>query len=183
MEMMSLSNRPEKGEYNNYYTAYVNLVPNGDIFLILDKQIQDTVNLCKDISDNQGLFRYAPNKWSFKEVIGHMTDTERIMSYRLLCIARGEKESLPGFDENVYVNKGSFDKQSIHDLLESLTIVRQSTLHLLKSLDDQALLRQGSANNSEVTVRALAYIIAGHELHHRQILKERYISSPDFPTN
>ncbi|WP_028401254.1 DinB family protein [Ectobacillus panaciterrae] len=172
-----MQKRPEISEYAPYYSTYVNLVPDGDILHILNQQIKETIILLKDTSDAQGQFRYAPDKWSLKEVIGHIADTERIMGYRLLCIARGETVSLPGYDDKMYVLRASFDKQSMQDLLENLAVVRQSTLHLLKSLDLEAWLRRGTANNSEVTVRALVSIIAGHELHHRQIIKERYISS------
>ncbi|MFD3447415.1 DinB family protein [Microbacteriaceae bacterium 4G12] len=171
-----MQKRPEANEYNPYYFGYVNSVPDGDIVSILDEQMKETFNLLQNISDTQGLFRYAPDKWSIKEVIGHIADTERIMSYRLLSIARGETTSLPGYNDDAYVLKAKFDNQSMQGLLENLNIVRQSTLQLLKSLDSEAWVRQGAANNSEVTVRALAYIIAGHELHHRKIIQERYLA-------
>lgn len=108
-------------------------------------------------------------------------DTERIMAYRLLSIARGEKAELPGYNDEMYVLKAAFDKQSMQDLLENFIIVRQSTVHLLKSLDKDAWLQRGNANKSTVTIRALAYIIAGHELHHLQIIKERYFGSNAYP--
>lgn len=178
-----MNKRAEISEYAPYYSTYVNLVPDGDILHILNEQIKETIMLLKDISETQGHFRYAPYKWSLKEVIGHIADTERIMSYRLLCIARGDTTSLPGYDENLYVHRASFDKQSMQDLLENLNVVRQSTLYLLKSLDPGAWLRRGTTNGSEVTVRALVSIIAGHELHHRQIIKQRYISSDTYPSS
>ncbi|WP_257149727.1 DinB family protein [Bacillus toyonensis] len=142
--------------------------------------MKETNLLLKDISDSEGHFRYAPNKWSIKEVIGHIADTERIMAYRLLSIARGETAELPGYNDDMYVLRAAFDKQSMQDLLTNLTVVRQSTVHLLKSLDKDAWLQRGIANNSEVTVRALANIIAGHELHHRQIIKVRYFGANAF---
>jgi len=167
-------------EYNPYYSTYIKLVPDGDIIHILEQQMKETNLLLKDISDSEGHFRYAPNKWSIKEVIGHIADTERIMAYRLLSIARGETAELPGYNDDMYVLRAAFDKQSMQDLLTNLTVVRQSTVHLLKSLDKDAWLQRGIANNSEVTVRALANIIAGHELHHRQIIKVRYFGANAF---
>ncbi|MGG0276600.1 DinB family protein [Bacillus rhizoplanae] len=178
-----MQQRPEANEYNPYYSTYINLLPDGDIIHILEQQMKETILLLKGISDDGGYFRYAPNKWSIKEVIGHITDTERIMGYRLLSIARGETVELPGYNDDMYVLRAAFDKQSMHNLLENLTVVRQSTVHLLKSLDEEAWLRRGVANNSEVTVRALASIIAGHELHHCQIIKERYLSSDAYPSS
>ncbi|MGM2687427.1 DinB family protein [Bacillus cereus group sp. BceL004] len=175
--------RPKAGEYNSYYATYVNLVSDGNIIQILEQQIEETNLLLKEISDSEGLFRYAPTKWSIKEVIGHIADTERVMAYRLLSIARGETAELPGYNDDMYVLKATFDKQSMQDLLENLIVVRQSTLHLLKSLDKDTWLQKGNANKSEVTVRALAYIIAGHELHHLQIIKERYLGSNRYPVS
>ncbi|HDR7719257.1 DinB family protein [Bacillus albus] len=175
--------RPKSSEYNPYYATYINLISDGNIIHILEQQIQDTNCLLKEISDSEGLFRYAPSKWSIKEVIGHIADTERITAYRLLSIARGETAELPGYNDDMYVLKADFNKQSMQDLLENLMIVRQSTVHLLKSLDKDAWLQRGNANKSAVTVRALAYIIAGHELHHLQIIKERYLGSNAYPVS
>ncbi|MBJ8078104.1 DinB family protein [Bacillus cereus group sp. N12] len=175
-----MQKRPGTNEYNPYYSTYIKLVPDGDIIHILEQQMKETNLLLKDISDSEGHFRYAPNKWSIKEVIGHIADTERIMAYRLLSIARGETAELPGYNDDMYVLRAAFDKQSMQDLLTNLTVVRQSTVHLLKSLDKDAWLKRGIANNSEVTVRALANIIAGHELHHRQIIKVRYFGANAF---
>lgn len=178
-----MQTRPGKNEYAPYYSTYVNQVPEGELTAILSQQIEETLNLVQDISDSQALFKYAPEKWSIKEVVGHIADTERIMGYRVLAIARGETVSLPGYNDTEYVSNALFDKQSLNDLLQNLVIVRQSTLHLIKNLTDEALVRRGLANNSEVTVRALVTIISGHELHHRQIIKDRYIGSDKYPTS
>ncbi|QFF99130.1 DinB family protein [Psychrobacillus glaciei] len=171
----------KKNEYAPYYSTYVQLVAEGDFIQTLQHQIEVTITLLQDISDQQALYRYAPEKWSLKEVIGHMADTERIMGFRLLSIARGETVALPGYNDNEYVRNASFDKESVEDLLQNLYIVRQSTIHLIKSLLSKDFLRRGTANNSEVTVRALIVIIAGHELHHCNIIRERYISSEAYP--
>jgi uncharacterized damage-inducible protein DinB len=167
---------PSAYEYADYYASYVKLVPQGDIIRILRDQMKETVALLSTLSEPQSEYRYAAGKWSIKEVIGHITDTERIMSYRLLSIARGEKASLPGYDENEYVAKADFDNQSLKDLMDHFACVRQSTIHLIKSLSDESLSCRGTANNSEVTARALITIMAGHELHHRKIIQERYLN-------
>jgi hypothetical protein len=177
-----MEKRPEVTEYNPYYSRYVNLIPEGDLLYILKEQVKETNILLKDITHKQAHFRYAPDKWSLKEVIGHLTDTERIMGYRLLCIARGETVLLPGYDDKMYVLNASFNRLPMHDLLGNFHAVRQSTLHLLKSLDQEAWMRRGNANGSDVSVRAIACIIAGHELHHRQIIKERYMGAEAYPT-
>lgn len=168
-------------EYASYYSKYVDLVPEGDLTSILLQQMNETVDILKDLTEQQAHFSYGVGKWSIKEVIGHIADTERIMGYRLLSFARGEQAELPGYDDNEYVRNALFNALSLQGLLENLLIIRKSTLQLIKSLPSEALLRRGSANGSEVSVRALIYIIAGHELHHRNLIKERYFSSNEFP--
>ncbi len=108
-----MQKRPGTNEYNPYYSTYIKLVPDGDIIHILEQQMKETNLLLKDISDSEGHFRYAPNKWNIKEVIGHIADTERIMAYRLLSIARGETAELPGYNDDMYVLRAAFDKQSM----------------------------------------------------------------------
>lgn len=175
-----MEKRPQTNEYSTLFANYINLVPDGNIIDILDQQSRETIDVLKHITEEQGLFRYDDGKWSIKEILGHIADTERIMSHRLLCIARGETQPLIGFNENQYVQAGSFDRQSIQDLLQNMSVVRLSTLYLLKNLDENEWLRQGTANQSIVSVRALAYIIVGHELHHLQILKDRYLKAETY---
>ncbi|GGE56280.1 DinB family protein [Priestia taiwanensis] len=169
--------KPEITEYAPYYETYISLLPENNLIPLLDKQLEETIHLLSNLSEEQWYYRYAPNKWSLKEVIGHIADTERILYYRMLAIARGETIPLPGYDDDAYVAQASFDKHSISYLLESLALARQSTIHLLKGLDNTTYINHGHANNHPVTVRALAYIIAGHELHHRTIIHERYLTS------
>lgn len=171
----------EHNEYAAYYQPYVELVPEGDLIEILTEQMEETVVFLKRITNNQAEFRYAEGKWSIKEVVGHMIDTERIMAYRLLSIARGESQNLPGFNEEEYVQQAVYTRQSMDELLQSFSTVRQSTVVLVKSLSCEDWLRRGSANNFEITVRALAVIIAGHERHHTNIIRERYMNSDSFP--
>lgn len=175
-----MDKRPEINEYNPYYAAYINLVPEGDIEHILSEQIKETVELLKGLTVEQAHFRYSPDKWTIKEVIGHITDTERIMAYRLLSFARGEKTALPGYDDKSYVQYAAFNRLSVEELLDNLEAVRHSTVHLLKSLEEEAWLRTGNANGSDASVRAIAYIIAGHELHHRKIIQERYLGVENY---
>ncbi|WP_246289396.1 DinB family protein [Bacillus haikouensis] len=134
--------------------------------------------MLKDLSEEKAMYRYAPEKWTIKEVIGHITDTERIMCYRLLCIGRGEKGMLPGYNDDQYVRRANFNRFSLSELLHHQSLVRQNTILLLSSMDEEALRQRGRANESEVTARAIAYIIAGHEIHHRTLIMDRYLS-PD----
>ncbi|WP_144702991.1 DinB family protein [Fictibacillus phosphorivorans] len=163
-------------EYAQYYQTYVSLVPEGDIIQVLTDQMKETVGIVSKLDDEQLSYRYATGKWSVKEVVGHITDTERIMSYRLLSIARGETSSLPGYDENAYVEEAGFDDIPVRDLIEHYVSVRLATIQLIKSLSKMALERKGTANGHPVSTRALMMIIAGHEMHHRNIIVERYLS-------
>lgn len=166
--------RPEKNEYFEYYDRYVARVPAGSVLETLENQLGETRRLLAPLSEEQALHRYAPDKWSIKQVIGHLCDTERVMSHRALRFARADRTPLPGFDENDYVKAADFDARSLSSLLDELGDVRRATLSMLRGLNEAALVRIGEANERDVSVRALAYIIAGHELHHVAILRERY---------
>lgn len=167
--------KPLPNEYPAYYENYISLVPDGELTDILATQIQESMTLLSNLDETQANFRYAENKWTVKEVIGHITDTERVMSYRLMRIARGDKTPLAGYDDEQYVQQGSFHVRSMQDLLEELKAVRYSTICLIKGLNEEAILRKGVASNLDISARALAYIIAGHERHHIKILKEKYL--------
>jgi uncharacterized damage-inducible protein DinB len=166
--------RPEAHEYIEYYERYIGRVPAGDVRETLANQIGVTRRLLAPLSEAEALRRYAPGKWSVKEVVGHLTDAERVFSYRALRFARADRTPLAGFDENTYVPAGNFDARPLASLVEEFADVRHATISLLRGLDQQALLRKGEANGQEVSVRALAYIIAGHELHHLGVLRDRY---------
>jgi hypothetical protein len=170
--------RPEASEYAPNYAGYIQQVPEGDLLQILSNQLGKLELVLQSVDDQQGLFRYAPGKWSIKEVIGHITDTERVMSYRLLRIARGDSAtSLPGFDENQFVEGAAFDRKTIQQLLFEMKAVRTATLALVEGLEDEVWTRRGLTNGKIVSARALAYIIAGHWVHHIQIIEERYLSA------
>jgi uncharacterized damage-inducible protein DinB len=166
--------RPQPGEYAPYYERYVSLVQGDDILNALDHQRRETMLLLSGRDDDDGDFRYAAGKWSAKEVLGHVCDTERIFAYRALRIARADATPIEGFEQDDYVRNGPFAQRPLADLIEDFIAVRRATLSLLRNLDEAAWSRRGSANKNEVSVRALAYIIAGHELHHRGILEEKY---------
>ncbi|WP_422660948.1 DinB family protein [Paenibacillus sp. EC2-1] len=168
--------RPSQTDYPAYYQTYVGLVPDGNLHEILLEQQQFTNNLISSLTDTQVDYRYAPGKWSIKEVLGHMIDTERIMSYRLLRIARGDQTPLAGFEENFYVDHAYYEKRSMDSLLVEYRTVRSSTLSLVRGLAEEAWERTGIANDNKISASAVAYIIAGHELHHLNVLKERYLS-------
>jgi hypothetical protein len=169
--------RPEPGEYASFYEKYIALVPQGDLFATLVAQLLEWNSLLGGLTEPQAEFRYEPGKWSIKETVGHVTDTERVFTYRVLRIARGDQTPLSGFEQDDYVREGDFSAHTLPDLLDDFSTVRQATLTLLRSLNSQAWTRRGNANQKEVTVRALGFIIAGHERHHRIILKQRYLPS------
>ncbi|NHC39038.1 DinB family protein [Bacillus sp. MM2020_1] len=167
--------RPLASEYPEYYKPYVNLVPEGDLLTLLKETLVKTIELFESLSEEDVLFRYADNKWSIKEVLGHMADTERIMSYRLLRVGRGDQTALAGFDENDYVQGSQVNILPIKNILEDFIATRKATLTLIQNLPDEAWANIGFANNTEVTARAIAYIIAGHALHHFNIITEKYL--------
>jgi uncharacterized damage-inducible protein DinB len=172
---MMTQKRPEKSDYAIYFEKYVGLVPGGDFLEILEEQQATLIRMLSPLSEVQAEFRYAPGKWSIKEVLGHINDAERIFAYRLLRIARGDETPLPGFEQDGYIEKGNFSARTISDLLEEYSAVRKASIALIRSLDDKAWMRRGNASQKEITALALGFIIAGHERHHRIILEERYL--------
>jgi len=169
--------RPEPGEYAPYYERYVSLVSGTDILGTLEAERRKTLLLLSGRDEADGDFRYAPDKWSAKEVLGHVCDTERVFAYRALRIARADRTPTEGFEQDDYVRNGPFAHAPLCELIEDYIAVRRATLTLLRNLDEPAWMRRGIANKNEVTVRGLAYIVAGHEVHHRRILEERYFSA------
>ena len=166
--------QPEPGEYAPYYEKYISLIADGDILTTLDAQRRQTLLLLSGKDEEDGNFRYAPDKWSVKEVLGHVCDAERIFAYRALRISRGDETPLASFEQDSYVKNGPFGRVSLEEIVEDYIAVRRATLTLLRNLDEAAWMRRGTASNNPVSVRALAYMIAGHEVHHRWILEEKY---------
>ena len=174
--MMSFTvDRPDETEYAPYFGRYVSLVPGGDILESLGRQSDETLALLRGIAEPQASYRYAPGKWSIKELVGHMIDSERIFAYRALCFARNDKSPLTGYDQDQYNDNASFDDYPLSELASEFEHVRRASILLFKHLDAEAWQRRGTANDSEVSVRALVHIIAGHELHHVGVLRKLYL--------
>jgi hypothetical protein len=165
--------RPEAGEYDPYYGRYLDLVPEKKIVPALAEELERTLDLLRALPEETACRRHPPYTWSIKEVVGHLTDTERIFGYRALRIARGDETPLPGFDENAYARAATFDRLPLAELLVEFAAVRHSHLLLFRHLPEEAWTRRGTANNSPISVRALAFIMLGHERHHAAILRKR----------
>ena len=169
--------KPAQTEHAPGYSKIIELVADGDIIQTLEQQIENTLSLLRTVSPDKANFRYAPDKWSVKEVLGHLIDSERIFSYRALRFARNDQTPLPGYEQNDYVREADFDSRNLADMVEEYATVRRATIQLFRPLNETEWLRHGKANENDVSVRALAYIIAGHELHHMGVLRTRYLQS------
>lgn len=167
--------RPEENEIASYAKIYVDCVPPGDVVQTLADQIGQTRALLDALGETGGDLTYVPGKWTVKQSIGHLIDCERIFSYRALRIARGDATPLPGFEQNDYVRPAESEKRTLSDLLQELTLVRQCTLALVRSLPAAAWSRRGTVSNFSVTVRGIVFTAAGHELHHYRIFRDRYL--------
>jgi hypothetical protein len=168
--------RPEKGEYAEYYERYISLVEETDIVAVLEKQQSELLEFSQKITEEKSLYAYAEGKWSIKEVIGHLADGERIFAYRALRISRADKTPIEGFEQDGYIENSNFNQTPLADLIHELFCARESNLMFFRYLTDEAWLRTGTASEATVSVRALAYIMAGHIRHHLKILNERYLA-------
>lgn len=173
-DLMLTFERPAPGTYGAFYHKYIALVPDGDLRRLLPVIFDANFRAMRTITAEQERFRYASDKWSIREMVGHMVDTERVMSYRALRIARGDKTPLPGFDENAFTATARYDDLPLEQILGELMAVHAATILLFENMANEAWDNIGTASNHAIGVRALAYIIAGHELHHMNLLKERY---------
>jgi hypothetical protein len=167
--------KPPREEYAPFFERYVSRVEEADVLEALARQVGEVRATLAGVRGEAERFRYAEGKWSIREVLGHLVDTERIMGYRACCVARGETASLPGFDENAYVLNASFDACPLPELLDELGVVREGNLALFRHLDPRAWTRVGTANAHAISVRALAYVMLGHPRHHLAVLRERYL--------
>jgi hypothetical protein len=170
----TLRARPAATEYLPFYANYVALVPDGNIVDVLRQGGEELASTLATIPEEKGGYRYADGKWTIRTMIGHVIDAERIFSYRALRLARGDATPLPGFEENDYARSAGSDARTVADLAAELLVVRESTVRLYDSFAEDAWVRRGVVNNAEVSVRALAYITAGHAKHHLKVLRERY---------
>ncbi len=168
--------RPEKGEYAEYYDRYISLVEETDIVAVLENQQSELHEFFQKITEEKSHYAYGAAKWTIKEVIGHLSDGERIFSYRALRISRADKTPIEGFEQNGYIENSNFNNTPLSELTAELLYVRKANLIFFKSLNDEAWLRTGTASDNPISVRALAYIMAGHIRHHLKILNERYLA-------
>ena len=169
-------NRPNESEYAPYYQSYVDQVSENDILHLLRAEVDELDVLLGQLPAEKETYAYAEGKWTIREMIGHLIDGERVFGYRALCIARGEKQNLPGFDQDDYMLTAPYKHIELEDLLSELRLVRLSNLAMFRSLDEEAWNRVGTANGNEITVRALAFIMGGHVRHHMNVLRERYLT-------
>lgn len=169
--------RPASTEYAPFYSGYVSAVPEGDLVTLLERQGDETLKLFGGINETKSQERYAPGKWTIREVAGHMIDAERVFTYRALTFARADAGPLPSFDENAWASASNAGSRTMRELAQEFSALRASTLALFRGFTEEAFARSGIASKNAITVRALAYIVAGHERHHVKILRERYLSS------
>lgn len=167
--------RPASDDFPPFYGAYINEVAGADALPVLVAQRDSTARFLAGIPETRAGYRYAEGKWSIREVVGHLSDTERIFAYRMLRFGRADETPLPGFDENRYVPAGDFERRSLADLAAEFAAVRDGTLALARSLDAAAIARRGLANGKSISVGSLAWVIAGHEAHHLRVIRERYL--------
>ena len=174
---VSTAIRPSSNEYAPYYDRYISLVTEPNALEALERQLAEMLPVLRSVSEAQAGHRYAPGKWSIRQVLGHLIDAERVFAYRALRFARADRTPLPGFDENTYAEAAGSDRRSLRDLIEEIELVRRANVAMLRGFEEAAWTRIGTANDVEMSVRALAFVIAGHGCHHTNILKERYLSA------
>ena len=167
--------RPQEGDYLPYKKNYIDLVQDSTLVRQMEENSKAFAALLVGLTEQQSNHAYAPGKWTIKQVVNHINDCERIMGYRALCIARGEQQSLPGFEQDDYVANADVERRLLRSMVDEYLSIRQATLTLMESFSQTDLAKRGMANNAPVTVNALCWVIAGHELYHLQILKERYL--------
>lgn len=170
-----MTTKPQAGEFAPFYQGYIDKVPEGDILQTLEDSREQMIAFMQTLPTEKWLHRYEPGKWSIKEMIVHLADAERVFAYRAMCIARNEQNPLPGFDHNAYVPESRADKRSIASIIGEYNAVREASLQLYANLEEDVWMRVGNANGAPVSVRAFAFITAGHEMHHLSIIKERYL--------
>ena len=170
-------NRPMETEYASDYQGYVNQVSENEILPVLRSQMDDLDVLLDRVAPEKETYRYAEGKWSIREIVGHLIDGERVVGYRAFCIARGEQQNLPGFDQDEYMLTAPYNHIALEDLLSELRLIRLGNIAMFRTFDEAAWSRSGTANSNQITVRALAFIMVGHLRHHMNVLRERYLSS------
>ena len=169
-----MTGQPLESEYAPYYHGYISQVSEEEILPVLRSQLDALDLLLGRVTPDRETFRYAEGKWSIREIVGHLIDAERVFGYRGFCMARGERQNLPGFEQNDYILTAPYDRIDLEDLLSEFRLVRLSNIAMFRTLDEEAWMRMGTANDNQVSVRALAFIMAGHVRHHMGVLREKY---------
>ena len=169
-------NRPIESEYASFYQGYIDQVSENEILPVLRSQMDDLDVLLDKVTPEKETYAYAEGKWSIRELIGHLIDGERVFGYRAFCIGRGEKQNLPGFDQDDYMLTAPYNQIDLEDLLSELRLIRLGNMAMFRTFDEESWSRVGNANGSPVTARALAFVMAGHVRHHMNVLRERYLS-------
>jgi DinB family protein len=168
--------RPQPAEYDSYYQKYISLVPEEDIILVLETQMDELAELFKDIPEEKGTFAYADGKWTIKEVLSHLIDGERIFAYRAFRIARGDKTPIEGFEQDGYIENSHANRRPFAEMIKEFALLREANLMFFSNLEIGDWVRTGTANNVEISVRSLAWIMVGHTRHHLNILKSNYVA-------
>ena len=169
-------NRPAENEYAPYYQQYIDQVNETDVMSVMRSEVDDLDVLLNRLPPEKETYAYAEGKWTIRQVIGHLIDGERVFGYRAFCIARGEQQNLPGFEQDDYLQTAPYHNIELEDLLSEMRLVRLSNIAMFRTLDEEAWNRTGTANHNSITVRALAFIMAGHLRHHMKVLRERYLA-------
>jgi hypothetical protein len=167
--------KPGNTEYPSYYHTYIGKVPYNDLIIALKTSGSEFADFIRSVPADKLSYRYADGKWTIKEIIGHIIDAERVFTYRAMRFSRNDKTALPGFDENIYVPESRASERTITELIEEYEAVRASSIAFFTSITPQMAERTGICNGNEISVRAFGFIIPGHEIHHMQVIKERYL--------
>ena len=167
--------RPATDEHDSYYSRYIDLAPGGEIFGVLSAEVQKTRHLLTPLAEEDEVYRYAPGKWSLREIVGHLIDTESVFAYRALAFARQDPAELPDFDQDLWAATSNAHDRPLAELLDAFALVRENSLALYRGFDEAIWLRTGIASSRSFTVRSIPYIVAGHEIHHRNVIEERYL--------
>lgn len=169
--------RPDRDEHIDYYSRYIDRVRDGDIVATLESQLGETLSFLRSIPDSKLDYRYAPGKWSIREVVGHLADGERVFQYRAWRFSRADTTPVPGFEENDYVANAPFSRMPIGDLISEFEYLRRASIRMLSAMDADTMQRRGTANGAGISVRAIAWILAGHVDHHQEILRTCYLQN------
>lgn len=169
--------RPKEGEYGSFFERYISYPTGDDAREVLAQSLQPLQQFLSNIPEDKASYAYAPGKWTIKQLLQHIVDTERVFSYRAMAISRGEKQPLPGFDENEFAENARAEHRTLEDLTEELVLLRSASIMLYKFMDDNSLYNVGIASGHPITPNAIAFIIVGHVMHHQKIMNERYLSA------